>query len=116
MMTQHSETQSVTAQSEQQHPISMYLKVWLLLFVLSACSYMVDYFQFQGLLRWTLILTFMFLKAGLIIMVFMHLAWERMAVKLLLLVPPIAILIFIALMSKEADYVFINRILSFFNP
>jgi len=116
MMAQHGETQSVTEQSEQQHPISMYLKVWLLLFVLSACSYMVDYFQFQGLLRWTLILAFMFLKAGLIIMVFMHLAWERMAVKLLLFVPPIAILIFIALMSQEADYVFINRILSFFNP
>jgi len=116
MMKQHGETQSVAAQSEQQHPISMYLKVWLLLFVLSACSYMVDYFQFQGVLRWTLILAFMFLKAGLIIMVFMHLAWERMAVKLLLFLPPIAILIFIALMSKEADYVFINRILSFFNP
>ncbi len=77
---------------------------------------MVDYFQFQGLLRWTLILIFMFLKAGLIIMVFMHLAWERMAVKLLLFLPPIAILIFIALMSSEANYVFISRIISFFNP
>lgn len=116
MMKQHTETQTVEVQSEQEHPISMYLKVWLLLFVLSACSYMVDYFQFQGVLRWTLILTFMFLKAGLIIMVFMHLAWERMAVKLLLFLPPIAILVFIALISKEADYVFINRILSFFNP
>jgi len=116
MMKQHTETQTVEVQSEQQHPISMYLKVWLLLFVLSACSYMVDYFQFQGVLRWTLILAFMFLKAGLIIMVFMHLTWERMAVKLLLFLPPIAILIFIVLMSKEADYVFINRILSFFNP
>ena len=58
----------------------------------------------------------MFLKAGLIIMVFMPLAWELMSVKLLLFLPPIAILIFIALMSSEADYVFVNRIMSFFNP
>lgn len=116
MMKQHIATQSPTSNVQQQHPISMYLKVWLLLFVLSACSYMVDYFQFQGMLRWTLILAFMFLKAGLIIMVFMHLAWERMAVKLLLFLPPIAILIFIVLMSSEADYVFISRMVSFFNP
>jgi cytochrome c oxidase subunit 4 len=94
----------------------MYLKVWLLLFVVSACSYMVDYFQFQGMLRWTLILAFMFLKAGLIIMFFMHLAWERMAVKLLLFLPILVILVFIVLLSIEADYVFINRIVSFFNP
>ena len=26
----------------QQHPISLYLKVWALLFILSAFSYMVD--------------------------------------------------------------------------
>ena len=116
MMKEHTETQRVTSNVPQQHPISMYLKVWLLLFLLSACSYMVDYFQFQGMLRWTLILAFMFLKAGLIILVFMHLAWERMAVKLLLFLPPIAILIFIVLMSSEADYVFISRMLSFFNP
>ena len=116
MMKQQSDIPSVASHVEQRHPISMYLKVWLLLFVLSACSYMVDYFQFQGPLRWTLILTFMFLKAGLIIMVFMHLAWERMAVKLLLFLPPFAILVFIALMSSEADYVFINRIMSYFNP
>ena len=116
MMKQQIETQDVVSQSEHQLPISMYLKVWLLLFVLSACSYMVDYFQFQGMLRWTLILAFMFLKAGLIIMVFMHLAWERMAVKLLLFLPPLAILVFIALMSTEADYVFISRIMSFLTP
>jgi len=116
MSKQASKTPSVAVPTKQQHPISMYLKIWLLLFVLSACSYMVDYFQFQGLLRWTLILAFMFLKAGLIIMVFMHLAWERMAVKLLLFLPPIAILVFIVLMASEASYVLINRIISFLNP
>ncbi len=116
MMEQNTKTQQAELHSEPQHPISMYLKVWLLLFLLSGFSYMVDYFQFQGLLRWTLILVFMFLKAGLIIMVFMHLTWERMAVKLLLFLPPIAILIFIALMASEAGYIFISRILFFFNP
>ena len=29
----------------QQHPIGIYLKIWALLFVLSAASYMVDYFH-----------------------------------------------------------------------
>ena len=33
----------------QQHPIRLYLVVWAWLFVLSACSYMVDYFGVQGL-------------------------------------------------------------------
>ena len=50
----------------QEHPISLYFKVWGLLFVLSSFSYLVDYMQIQGGLRWTLILVFMFLKAGLI--------------------------------------------------
>ena len=52
------------------HKIGIYLWIWGLLFVLSFFSYMVDWLQFQGLLRWTLILTFMFLKAGLIMMFF----------------------------------------------
>lgn len=93
----------------QQHPIGIYLKIWLLLFILSALSYMVDYFHVQGYMRWSLILIFMFLKAGLIITIFMHLNWEKLAVKLLLLLPPIAILVLIALLAVEADYVFFNR-------
>ena len=63
----------------QAHPIGLYLKVWILLFILSTMSYMVDYFHVQGFMRWALILIFMGLKAGLIIAVFMHMAWERMA-------------------------------------
>jgi len=100
----------------QQHPISLYLKVWLLLFVLSSFSYMVDYFQLQGNLRWLLILLFMFIKAGLILVVFMHVAWERTALKLLLFVPPIAIVILIALMGVEANYVFLGRMMALFIP
>ena len=36
--------------------IGIYLWIWLLLFVLSFFSYMVDWYQFQGMLRWSLIL------------------------------------------------------------
>lgn len=95
----------------KQHPISLYLKVWALLFVLSTLSYLVDFYQVQGLLRWTLILTFMFLKAGLIISIFMHVNWESMAMKLLLFLPPLAIAILISLMAIEGDYTYLNRLL-----
>ena len=54
----------------QQHPLGIYFKIWGLLFVLSTASYLVDYFHFQGYLRWFLIITFMLMKAGLIVAVF----------------------------------------------
>lgn len=93
----------------QQHPISVYLWIWGLLFVLSAFSYMVDYFQFQGLLRWSLILIFMFLKAGLIVAIFMHMAWERMALACAILVPMSLLLVLIGLMFAEGDYTSVTR-------
>jgi caa(3)-type oxidase subunit IV len=99
--------------ADEQHPIGIYLKIWALLFVLSTMSYMVDWFQFQGYVRWTLILTFMFLKAGLIVAIFMHLAWERLALKYVLLVPPIAIAVLVTLMAIEADYTFFTRMVFF---
>jgi len=93
----------------QQHPISIYFWIWGLLFVLSTLSYMVDYMQFQGYLRWSLILLFMFLKAGLIVAIFMHMVWERLAIVYAILVPTLAILVLIALMALEGDYIFDNR-------
>lgn len=100
----------------QQHPISLYLKIWGWLFVLSALSYTVDYLQLQGALRWGLILLFMSLKAGLIISIFMHVAWERLALKLVLFLPPLAILVLIALMALEAHYTFLSRLVFFSQP
>ncbi len=97
----------------QQHPIGLYLKVWGLLFVLSTMSYMVDYFHFHGLLRWTLIVSFMLLKAGLIVAVFMHMAWERMALICAILLPPLAVLVLVGLMATEAEYTFATRLLFF---
>jgi cytochrome c oxidase subunit IV len=73
----------------QQHPISGYFKVWGWLFVLSAFSYMVDYL--------------------LIVAFFMHMRWERLALIYAILIPPVFLLVFIFLMSFEADYTFFTR-------
>ncbi len=100
----------------QQHPIGIYFKIWGLLFVLSFFSYMVDYLQFEGYLRWSLILVFMVLKAGLIISVFMHMMWERLAIIYAILLPPLCLLVLIGLMTLEADYTFLTRVLFFAGP
>ena len=97
----------------QQHPISLYLKIWGLLFVLSTMSYLVDYFHFQSYLRWGLILTFMLMKAGLIVAVFMHMAWERLALVYAILLPPLCLLVLVGLMVLEADHTFVTRMLFF---
>ena len=93
----------------QQHPISIYLWIWGLLFVLSTFSYLVDYFHFQGYIRWSLILVFMLMKAGLIVAIFMHMAWERLALVYAILVPTGALLVLIGLMSVEGKYTFFTR-------
>ena len=103
------------AEQGQQHPIRVYLVVWGWLFVLSLFSYLVDYFQLQGLLRWSLILLFMTLKAGLIVAVFMHMAWERLALAYAILLPPVLVLVFVAVMAFEADYTLFTRE-RFFGP
>ncbi|TMH04770.1 MAG: cytochrome C oxidase subunit IV [Betaproteobacteria bacterium] len=77
-------------QQHQQHPIGLYLTVWGFLFVLSTFSYLVDYFHFQGLLRWSLIL-----------LIFA------------ILLPPGAILVLVGLMAAEGDYTFFTRGLFF---
>jgi cytochrome c oxidase subunit IV len=97
----------------QQHPISVYLLIWGLLFVLSTFSYLVDYFHLEGQLRWSLILLFMVLKAGLIVAVFMHMAWERLALIYAILVPPVLVLVFVAIMVFESEYTLFTRITFF---
>ena len=97
----------------QQHPIAVYMWIWALLFVFSTFSYLVDYFHLQGILRWTLIITFMLVKAGLIVAIFMHMAWERLALIYAILLPPLLVLIFVAIMVFESDYTFLTRNLFF---
>ena len=115
--TAHAETAAhapaVPHDEHQQHPIKLYLVVWIWLFILSTFSYLVDYFHLQGLLRWSLILIFMMLKAGLIVAVFMHMAWERLSLMYAILVPPLAILVFVAIMASESDYTLAIRHLFF---
>jgi cytochrome c oxidase subunit IV len=100
-------------QEGQQHPIKLYLVIWGWLFVLSTCSYLVDYFGIEGFLRWFLILLFMIVKAGMIVAVFMHMRWERLALMYAILAPPGAVLLFVAIMAFEANYTNFTR-LAFF--
>ncbi|MDA9498930.1 cytochrome C oxidase subunit IV family protein [Bradyrhizobium sp. CCBAU 11357] len=111
----HGATGAVHAKG-QQHPIKLYLVVWGWLFVLSTCSYLVDYFGLHGYLRWSLILLFMMLKAGLIVAVFMHMAWERLALTYAILLPPVAVLVFVAIMVLESEYTHFLRVLFFATP
>jgi cytochrome c oxidase subunit IV len=101
------------AEVHQEHPIKLYLVVWVWLFILSTCSYLVDYFGLHGYLRWSLILIFMMLKAGLIVAVFMHMAWERLALMYAIILPPILVLVFMAMMVFEADYTLLTRMVFF---
>ncbi len=88
----------------QQHPLGIYYKVWGLLFVVSLFSYLVDYFQVEGAMRWTLVLIFMVIKAGFIIAIFMHVVWERMALVFTILGPPVVLLLLIGFMAVEGNY------------
>ncbi|HET6467868.1 MAG TPA: cytochrome C oxidase subunit IV family protein [Geminicoccaceae bacterium] len=102
-----------TAEAQQQHPIKLYLVVWGGLFVLSFFSYLVEYYHVQGWMRWFLVLSFMILKAGLIVAVFMHMAWERLTLVYAILTPPLAVLVFVAIMQLESGYTFFTRALFF---
>ncbi len=93
----------------QQHPLGIYFKIWGLLFVLSTASYLVDYFHFHGYLRWSLIIIFMLLKAGLIVAVFMHMLWERLAMVYAILLPPLLLMVLLGIGAGEADYTFFTR-------
>ena len=101
------------AEGTQQHPLKIYFQVWILLFVFSGFSYMVDWYLFEGYLRWGLILFFMLVKAGFICAIFMHMWWERLAIKFAILVPCFAILGFVFIMWHESFYTLIVRKLFF---
>lgn len=96
------------AEQGQQHPLKIYFVIWALLFFFSAGSYGTDFLP-HGLFRYSLVLGFMFLKAGCIIAVFMHMAWERRALILAILGPPAVLLVLIGLMVVEGDYTELTR-------
>jgi cytochrome c oxidase subunit IV len=96
----------------QQHPLKVYWIMWGALFVLSALSYATDFLD-DSALRTSLILLFMIMKAGGIVWIFMHMGWERLALKFAILLTPIALLVLVWLMVYEADYTFLTRIVFF---
>lgn len=102
-------TPGAAQEGHTQHPISVYFKIWGLLFLLSTLSYLVDFFHVQSYPRWTLILVLMMAKAGLIVAYFMHLRWERLALIYTILVPPLALLVLCGMMMVEGDYTFLTR-------
>ena len=109
-------TRPTTLRRSPKLPIKLYLVVWGWLFVLSTMSYLVDYFHVEGYLRWSLILVLMMLKAGLIVAVFMHLAWERLALIYAILLPPVAVLVFLGIMAFESNYTLATRTAFFAAP
>jgi cytochrome c oxidase subunit IV len=52
-------------------------------------------------------------KAGLIVAIFMHMRWERLALVYAILVPPLALLVLMSLMASEADFTFVTRLAHF---
>jgi cytochrome c oxidase subunit IV len=92
-----------------QHPLKIYWIMWIALFILSSFSYATDFMD-DGAVRTFLILLFMMVKAGGIVWIFMHMGWERVALKLAILGPPVAILVLIGLMSLEGEYVEESRL------
>ncbi len=97
------------AEEGQQHPLKIYWIMWAALFVLSGLSYWTDFWN-DGPLRTAAILTFMMMKAGGIVLIFMHMGWERLALKMAILGPPVAILVLIWLMATEGNYTYLTRI------
>ena len=92
----------------QQHPLKIYWVMWGALFVLSAFSYATDFMD-RGLVRHLMILTLMFAKAGGIVWIFMHMGWERLGLKLAILVPPVFLIVLIWLMAVEGNYTELTR-------
>jgi cytochrome c oxidase subunit IV len=99
----------------QQHPLSIYFWIWGLLFLFSGASYATDFLP-HGYLRMGLILLFMLLKAGFIVAIFMHMAWERVALICAIIGPPAVLLVLIGLMAIEGDYTILTRLASFSEP
>ena len=99
----------MASEEGQQHPLKVYWIMWGALFVLSALSYATDFME-DGTPRTFFILMFMMLKAGGIVYVFMHMGWERLALKVAILGPPVAILVLIWLMALEGVYTEDTRI------
>ena len=88
---------------EQHHPISVYLRVWGLLFFLSILSYLVDYFNVQEVAKRFLVATFGLMKAGLIVSYFMHMRFERLSLIFAIILPPLLLMTLLGILAAEGD-------------
>ena len=79
------------------------------MFGLSGFAYMVDYINVEGYLRWFLVTVFAFLKAGLVVGVFMHMAWERMAFLYAITLPPLFLLALAGILAVDGAFVYYIR-------
>ncbi|MFS8570015.1 MAG: cytochrome C oxidase subunit IV family protein [Thermaerobacter sp.] len=109
----HGHADHVDHSEHQAHlPVGVYLRVWFMLFILSAVSYFVDYFQVEPLpLRWVLIVLLALIKAALIMNYFMHLGSERLSLVYTILLPPVLILALAAIVIAEGSYTSMIRAL-----
>ena len=108
-MAQPSRRQSRMASSTRSR---LYLVVWGWLFVLSTCSYLVDYLGLQGYLRWSLIL--LHDGEGRPDPRRLHAHGVGAAHPLYaILMPPIVVLVFVGIMVFESNYTELTRILCF---
>ncbi|RIH75316.1 caa(3)-type oxidase, subunit IV [Calidithermus terrae] len=99
-------TDHATGKGEQHQPIRIYIYVWVLLFVLSALSYLLDYFEVHpDWLRRFLITAFALVKSALIVAYFMHMRFERMGMVLAILLPPLLLMALVAIILPEGTYV-----------
>jgi cytochrome c oxidase subunit 4 len=103
----------------QQHPLAIYFWIWGLLFLFSAFSYGTDFIPKDGGLvyfRAGLIVLLMLLKAGFIVAIFMHMAWERIALISAIIGPPVLLLFLIGFMVYEGKFTEDMREESFVAP
>lgn len=100
----------MSEQETQHHSLGVYFWVWGWLFVLSVGSYMADIIPMHEYLKWFLITFFMLTKAGLIMAVFMHMVWERLALTTIILTPPLVLLVALAIFALESEYTIASRL------
>jgi caa(3)-type oxidase subunit IV len=102
---EHTDTATAT-KGEQHQPFQVYLVVWGLLFILSAMSYFLDYFNVHpDWLRKSLITAFALIKASMIVAYFMHMRFERISMVLAILLPPLLLMALVAILLPEGQYV-----------
>jgi len=97
---------STHVEHHEHPPINTYLRVWGLLFVLSAILYFSDIAEMNVMLKRFLATAFSLVKAGTIMAYFMHVKFERLSLILAILLPPLLLLALAGILAAEGQYIF----------